>query len=81
MCHAMLLPTILPPPTAQTTQEQIFNFRSIAGSVKQHFSPHASPALSTMWTDGNCPAQPILLPHPPLPQAFPPHPTFLLCPR
>lgn len=43
MCHAMLLPTILPPPTAQTTQEKNFNFRSIAGSVKQHFSPPCQP--------------------------------------
>lgn len=41
-CHASS--TILPPPTAQTTQEKNFNFGSIAGSVKQHFSP-LMPAL------------------------------------
>lgn len=40
-CHASS--TILPPPTAQTTQEKNFNFGSIAGSVKQHFSPPCQP--------------------------------------
>lgn len=80
MCHTMP-PTILPPPTAQTTQEQIFDFRSIAGSVKQHFCPHASPALPTMCTDGNFPVYfPTSSPLAPG-SLIPPHPTFLLCPR